>query len=38
MPLLWADLVQGVTTEEQYAELYWREVFSKVNPATYGMQ
>lgn len=34
----WSELVQNVNTEDQYADLYWREVFSKVNPATYGMQ
>lgn len=34
----WADLVQNVSTEEQYADLYWREVFSKVDTATYGMK
>ncbi|GLS15382.1 MULTISPECIES: C4-dicarboxylate TRAP transporter substrate-binding protein [Hydrogenophaga] len=34
----WVDLVQTVSTEEQYADLYWREVFSKVDTATYGMK
>ncbi|AFT71959.1 TRAP-T family protein transporter, DctP (Periplasmic binding) subunit [Alloalcanivorax dieselolei B5] len=38
-PLLqrWQDLVDGVESPEQLAQLYWREVFSKVDPARYGM-
>ena len=33
----WVDLIQGVNTVDEYADLYWREVFSKVDPAKYGM-
>lgn len=33
----WVGLVQGVESLDDYADLYWREVFSKVDPSTYGM-
>ena len=33
----WVPLVQNVETSEQLADLYWREVHSKVNIKTYGM-
>lgn len=34
----WIDLVQDVESAEQLAELYWDEVVSNVDVATYGMQ
>ncbi|MCQ6263250.1 C4-dicarboxylate TRAP transporter substrate-binding protein [Alcanivorax sp. MM125-6] len=37
-PLLqrWATLIQDVESPDQLADLYWTEVFSKVDPSTYG--
>lgn len=34
----WVDLVQDVNSKEALAELYWEEVFSKVDPGSHGMQ
>ncbi|KAF0807644.1 family 7 extracellular solute-binding protein [Alcanivorax xiamenensis] len=34
----WVGLTQGVDSLEEYQELYWNEVFSKVDPSTYGLQ
>lgn len=33
----WVGLVQNIDSREKLGELYWREVFSKVDPNTYGM-
>lgn len=33
----WKGLVQGVNTVDQYADLYWREIFSKVDAGSYGL-
>ncbi len=33
----WVDLVQDVDSLEDYADLYWREVFSKVDTSKYGL-
>lgn len=33
----WVGLVQNVGSREQLTELYWKEIFSKVDAATYGM-
>lgn len=37
-PLLekWTELVQDITSSEQLAELYWNEVYSKVDPEALG--
>jgi TRAP-type C4-dicarboxylate transport system substrate-binding protein len=37
-PLLekWTDLVQDVSNAEDLAEIYWQEVYSKVDPETLG--
>lgn len=37
-PLLekWTGLVQDVNSAEELAELYWQEIYSKVNPDTLG--
>lgn len=32
----WTKLIQGVEGPEELADLYWTEVFSKVDPSTYG--
>ena len=32
----WTALTKDVTSGEQLAEIYWNEVFSKVDIATYG--
>ncbi|MBN9887165.1 C4-dicarboxylate TRAP transporter substrate-binding protein [Salipiger abyssi] len=32
----WIELVEGVSSEEQLAEIFWQEIFSKVDPASYG--
>lgn len=34
----WRELVQDIETEEALAELYWNEIFSKVDPVTYGVK
>lgn len=33
----WAELTEGVETEEALAELYWNEVLSKVDADSYGL-
>lgn len=33
----WVDLVQDVGSKEELGELYWNEVFSKVDPSRHGM-
>ncbi|MGM0583186.1 MAG: C4-dicarboxylate TRAP transporter substrate-binding protein [Pseudomonadota bacterium] len=33
----WLDLVQPVETREDFRELFWGELFSKVDSSTYGM-
>ncbi|MFL1405160.1 C4-dicarboxylate TRAP transporter substrate-binding protein [Marinobacter sp. M1N3S26] len=33
----WVDLVKDVDSQEELAELYWEEVFSRVDPSTHGM-
>jgi hypothetical protein len=33
----WVDKVEGVETREALTELYWNEVFSKVDPSTYSL-
>ena len=33
----WRGLVQDVDTADELGELYWNEVFSKLDPATYAM-
>ena len=34
----WVGLVQNVDSREKLSELYWNEIFSKVDVNTYGMQ
>ncbi|MBA1145469.1 C4-dicarboxylate TRAP transporter substrate-binding protein [Ectothiorhodospiraceae bacterium WFHF3C12] len=34
----WVGLVEDVGSKEELAEVYWDEVFSKVDPSTHGMQ
>ena len=34
----WRGLVQDVESEEALAELYWKEIFSRVDPETYGVK
>ncbi|MBA4719593.1 MAG: C4-dicarboxylate TRAP transporter substrate-binding protein [Alcanivorax sp.] len=34
----WVDLVQDVDSPEELEKLYWDEIFSKVDVATYGMK
>ena len=33
----WVDLVQGVETKEELANLYWKEIYSKVDVNAHGM-
>jgi len=33
----WVDLVQHIESRAQLNELYWDEVFSKIDVARYGM-
>lgn len=33
----WVGLMTKVNSQEELAEVYWQEVFSKVNPATHGL-
>lgn len=33
----WNGLVQDVETKEQLRDLFWEEIFSKVDPSTHGM-
>lgn len=33
----WVGLMQGVDSREKLSELYWQEIFSKVDVNTYGM-
>lgn len=33
----WIQRVEGIETEEELAELYWNEVFSKVDVSSYGL-
>lgn len=33
----WVELVKDVNSQEELAELYWDEVFSKVDASTHGM-
>lgn len=32
----WTDLTRDVSSAEQLAEIYWNEIFSKIDVATYG--
>jgi hypothetical protein len=32
----WVELVKGVDTSEELTQVYWDEVYSKVNVDTYG--
>lgn len=32
----WTDLTRNVTSSEELAEIYWNEIFSKIDVATYG--
>lgn len=34
----WVGLVEDVSSKEELAEVYWEEVFSKVDPASHGMK
>lgn len=40
LPLLekWYGLVEQVSSGDELTELYWNEIYSKVDPATYGME
>jgi TRAP-type C4-dicarboxylate transport system substrate-binding protein len=33
----WVGLVKDIETKEELGELYWQEVFSKVDPSSHGM-
>ena len=33
----WVGLVQGVDSREKLSELYWKEIYSKIDVNTYGM-
>lgn len=33
----WSDLVANIDSQEALGELYWSEIFSKLDPATYSM-
>ncbi len=33
----WVELTADVESKEELAELYWEEIYSRVNPSTYGM-
>lgn len=33
----WVELMKDVDSQEELAELYWQEVFSKVDPSSHGM-
>src|SRR5690606_225478 len=33
----WVDLVQDVDSKQQLIDLYWKEIFSKMDAKTYGM-
>ncbi|MFW5823650.1 MAG: hypothetical protein ACOCVV_01640, partial [Marinobacter sp.] len=33
----WVELVKDVDNQEELAELYWQEVFSKVDPSSHGL-
>ena len=33
----WTDLVQNVETEQELADLYWEEIFSKVDVEKHGL-
>lgn len=33
----WMGLVSNVTTYEELQEIYWNEIFSKIDPANYGL-
>jgi TRAP-type C4-dicarboxylate transport system substrate-binding protein len=33
----WVDKVEGIETREELRDLYWQEVFSKVDVSSYGM-
>jgi len=32
----WTDLTKDVTGPEELTEIYWNEIYSKIDPATYG--
>jgi hypothetical protein len=32
----WTELTAGVSSGEELGEIYWNEVFSKVDTASYG--
>jgi hypothetical protein len=33
----WVAKVEGIVTREQLSELYWEEVFSKVDTSSYSL-
>lgn len=33
----WVGKVEGITTREELRDLYWKEVFSRVDVNSYGM-